>query len=104
MSQHRGAAIGSQIASSIGIPPKSVSDVQAQLDYLDESIAKLDAVACNLIAKLSPVLCPVVDAEVQAVPSRAVAATGLANQISTLTSRVDSVRGAIADAYDRLGV
>ena len=89
---------------AIGNPSAPTSDVQTQLNYLEDSLAKLDAVACNLIANLSPVLCPGADPNETTGPARALAATGLASQISTLASRVDSVRGALADANGRLGI
>lgn len=81
-----------------------ISDVQAQIEYLEGSIAKLDAVGCNLLARLSPVLSPCSDPSDTPGPARAIASTELAVQISTLASRVDSVRGALADAHGRLGI
>ncbi|KQB59340.1 MULTISPECIES: hypothetical protein [Acidovorax] len=81
-----------------------ISDVQAQIEYLEDSIAKLDAASCNLLARLSPVLCPCADPSERPGPARALASTELAVQISTLASRVDSVRGALADAHGRLGI
>jgi len=84
--------------------PAPVSDVQTQIEYLEDSIAKLDVASCNLLARLSPVLCPCAEPSEKQGPARALAATELAVQISTLASRVDSVRGSIADAYERLGI
>lgn len=98
------ADVAGQIVSAACLKSEPVSDVQAQLNYLEDSIAKLDAVACNVIAKLSPVLCSAVDAKEAVGPARALAATELATQIGTLASRVDSVRGALADTCGRLGI
>jgi hypothetical protein len=102
MLQNRGAAIGAQMTSAIDATP--VSDVQAQLDDLEDSITRMEAVTSNLLARLSPVLRSSAPLNEKAAADRALSATLLATQIGTSTSRIDSLRAALADAYERLGI
>ena len=106
MLQNRGAALGGQIESAINaaINATPVSDVQAQIDYLEESISRMEAVTSNLLARLSPVLRSTAQPNDKTEAVRALSATQLATLIGTSTSRIDSLRAALADAYERLGI
>lgn len=86
------------------IAPAPVSDVQSQIAYLEDSVSRLDAVTLNLLNRLAPVLRCAAPGSGSDSAGSSLPATELATQISTLASRVDSVRGSLAEAYERLGI
>lgn len=97
-------SIGAEYGNAIPAPAPQ-SDVQTQLTHMEDSISRLDAVVLNVLSRLAPVLRPSAPREIgKCADGPPVAATDLAMQISALASRVDSVRGALADAHERLGI